>query len=123
LTVILASTVITWLSGLAIERASSRKRFLLIVSLFVNLGILFSFKYIPFLCESVSALLEFLQVPWTMPYASIILPLGISFYTFQAASYTIDVYKGEIRAEKISSPMHCSYQYHRNAPQGKAKQT
>ena len=100
LAVILVSTFITWLSGLAIEKAASKKKALLILSLVMNFGILFFFKYIPFLSKSVSSMLVAFKAPWSIPYLSILLPLGISFYTFQAASYTIDVYRGLIRAER-----------------------
>lgn len=66
----------------------------------INLGILFIFKYYGFFMNSISDLLLQLGIEVRMPQYDIILPVGISFYTFQALSYTIDVYRGEIYAEK-----------------------
>lgn len=100
LVVILLSTFITWLSGVVIERTASKKGLLLTVSLVINFGMLFFFKYVPFLGESVSSLFALFKMPWSIPDLSIFLPLGISFYTFQAAGYTIDVYRGVVRAER-----------------------
>ena len=79
------------------ELKSERKPYLYI-SILSNLGLLFSFKYLDFFASSFNYLVPstFLQIP----LAHLILPMGISFYTFQTLSYSIDVYNGEIKAEK-----------------------
>lgn len=77
------------------------RKFLLILSLFFNLGILFIFKYYNFFLESLIQLVN--QLGYKLSYfdtINIILPVGISFYTFQTLSYTIDVYRGELKASK-----------------------
>lgn len=78
------------------ERAPIR-RALLLASLAVNLGLLGFFKYYNFFLDSLE---EVGARPGFLPYAQVLLPLGISFYTFQTMSYTIDVYRGQLRAER-----------------------
>ena len=80
--------------------AKHRRRWLLI-SLFVNLGLLFYFKYLFFVLDNAVATLHFFGYQnLQIPILNIVLPLGISFYTFQTISYTVDVYRKFIRAEK-----------------------
>jgi D-alanyl-lipoteichoic acid acyltransferase DltB (MBOAT superfamily) len=98
---ILLSTVIDyyaarWMSQTSLK--SKRKKFL-VLSLVSNLGILFGFKYFTFFNESLRALFNQLNIFYGVPAFEVLLPVGISFYTFQTLSYTIDVYKGEIQAE------------------------
>ena len=76
-------------------RKSKKKRNSLIFAVVVNLLILGFFKYYGFLMESVNAVL-----PFEIAYRELPLPLGISFYTFQALSYIIDVYRGEVKPQK-----------------------
>lgn len=100
------STVITFLSGIGIEAVNERyadidrqtgaKKLIVAVSFLSNLGILAFFKYGNFILENISLLTG---RPMQMPF-DVILPVGISFYTFQALSYTMDVYQGKIKAEK-----------------------
>lgn len=93
---ILASTLIDYLLGLALESAEGKQRKrLLIVSLVVNLGILGFFKYYNFFASSLAALLA---LPSHSLVLRIVLPIGISFYTFASLSYTIDVYRRKISA-------------------------
>lgn len=73
---------------------------LLLTSLIINLGILFFFKYCNFFLESVAGIAKALSVPVDLPLLNILLPLGISFYTFQSISYVIDVYNGVIEPER-----------------------
>ena len=77
-----------------------KRRRIVFLSFFLNLAILFFFKYFNFACITFVKLGEFLGVPIRLPAFEVILPVGISFYTFQALSYTMDVYRGEIPAEK-----------------------
>ena len=103
---ILASTLLTYACGLLVEKHSDdgrKKKAFLVISLLLNFGILFIFKYLNFINESVFALLSSVGLRWEVPKLNILLPVGISFYTFQAVGYSIDVYRGTIRAEKSFS--------------------
>lgn len=92
--------VFDWLAGLCMERWAAKKRLILICSLTLNLGLLIGFKYSSFLVQNVNglALLGFGHTVFSP--VEILLPIGISFYVFQSLSYTIDVYRGEIRPAK-----------------------
>lgn len=102
-----ASTIITYLSGLLLgryEEASgerrAKKKWVVFASLFLNLSILFFFKYFNFAAESIKDILAVIGVEIAQPRFDVVLPVGISFYTFQALSYTMDVYRKEIPPEK-----------------------
>src|SRR5579884_3752764 len=82
------------------EASQTRRRLLLTVSLVSNLGLLCFFKYVNFVGDSVSALAGLIGFRLDWFDLNVLLPVGISFYTFEALSYTIDVYRGEIRAER-----------------------
>ncbi|MDR1692895.1 MAG: MBOAT family protein [Oscillospiraceae bacterium] len=77
-----------------------RRRLWLILSLALNLLILFFFKYYNFTADLTGRLFALLGVPFTPPLSGLLLPVGISFYTFQALGYTMDVYRGELPAER-----------------------
>ena len=104
----LTSTFITYLSGILIDRANNLgggnaeklKKLWVILSLVLNLSILFFFKYFYFAVDNINILLSALHIQLIQPKFDIILPVGISFYTFQALSYTIDVYRKEVYAER-----------------------
>lgn len=102
LILILASTFVDYLVGLRMGRLRDRRRRRpwLVLSLIVNLGILFAFKYANFFGESIQAVLNFAELSRDIPALSVLLPVGISFYTFQTLSYTIDVYRGERPPER-----------------------
>src|SRR4030095_10231996 len=94
LVLILTLTVVDYFLGICLETASGRrKKFLLVVSLVVNLGILGFFKYYDFFAGSLAALL---RVPQSSVVLQVILPVGVSFYTFASLSYTMDVYWGKM---------------------------
>lgn len=76
------------------------RRLLLLTSVFTNLGVLFIFKYYNFFVDSVTTLAHMTDVPVPFEAINVLLPVGISFYTFQSMAYTIDVYRGEIKAER-----------------------
>ena len=99
---LLTSSLVDYVCALCITKAGSRKKriLFLLTSLATNLTLLGFFKYYNFFVESFSSLLSELgfQVDWTT--MNIILPVGISFYTFQTLSYTIDVYRGKMSATK-----------------------
>ncbi len=84
-----------WLLALLIEQHKSKKKLFLIITCIVNLGIIGIFKYGKFTLLNFQGLFG---VPEKIP--SIILPIGISFYTFQLLSYVIDVYRGDVKAQK-----------------------
>lgn len=103
------STITTYLSGLFIDKANSMsetqksiilKKLCLILSLIINLGIMFLFKYYNFFTSSLIKALSYINITLTIPTFDFLLPVGISFYTFQALSYTVDVYRNDIPAEK-----------------------
>ena len=104
------STLITYLSGLLLERVkdsdrpetkkTALKKWVVAVSFLLNLGILFYFKYVNFFLDTLGAAASLVGLTLNVPKFDILLPVGISFFTFQALSYTVDVYRGEIGAEK-----------------------
>jgi D-alanyl-lipoteichoic acid acyltransferase DltB (MBOAT superfamily) len=88
-------------AGLLIEQATgARRKPLLLLSLAANLGVLVFFKYFNFLNANLEALTGFLGVSWHVRNLEIVLPVGLSFHTFQSISYTIEVYLGRQRAER-----------------------
>jgi D-alanyl-lipoteichoic acid acyltransferase DltB (MBOAT superfamily) len=98
LSLLLASTAADWFLGRALARQASplRRRLLLSASLVFNLGLLSAFKYSGFLFENLSRLLGPLGLEFSVEPLSEVLPVGISFYTFQTLSYTIDIYRGRL---------------------------
>ena len=76
------------------------KRRFLYTSLFINLSLLFVFKYLFFFTSNLESILSLFSIEIDLPEYNILLPLGISFYTFQTISYTIDVFRGFIKPEK-----------------------
>lgn len=96
------STLITYISGLFLCRLKKPwlRKLVVAVSFISNLGILVFYKYFDFLLENVNAILSKMDGQLVSNPFDIILPVGISFYTFQALSYTMDVYRGEVEAEK-----------------------
>lgn len=98
---IIASTLINYYSGLAIEKSNPKKlkKTILIINLIINLGTLFAFKYLNFFSASVQKVLNLFNIFYNNPSLNILLPVGISFYTFIALSYIIDVYRGVRKAE------------------------
>ena len=100
---LLASTMITYGAGLFIDRWKDnmkRKKAMVAVSLILNFGILFFFKYAMFAMDSLHAIMSKIGVTMDVSGFDILLPVGISFYIFQAVGYTMDVYRGKITAEK-----------------------
>lgn len=99
---ILISTGVTYLAGVGLARVESpgRRKGILLASLIVNLGLLFAFKYFNFLSRSLQAVCRYCAIPVDMPILDVVLPVGISFYTFQAVAYTVDVYQRKLAAER-----------------------
>jgi D-alanyl-lipoteichoic acid acyltransferase DltB (MBOAT superfamily) len=93
--------IVDYLAGIGIEKANGvRKKQFLLLSIAANIGVLFVFKYYNFLNENLALLLSLKQNRLPLPVLSILLPLGLSFHTFQAMSYTIEVYRGNQKAER-----------------------
>ena len=98
---ILAFTIgVDYFAGIWIERSEGRKRkLLLIASIVANLGVLCFFKYFNFLNESIAEMVRGMGFHYGVPDLGIILPIGLSFHTFQSLSYTIEVYRKHQKAE------------------------
>ncbi|HJZ53551.1 MAG TPA: MBOAT family O-acyltransferase [Gemmataceae bacterium] len=98
--VIVLCTVIDYAAGLRIEAAADdrTRRWWLGLSIAANLGLLFSFKYVAFVYDNAVSLAHLFGAPLPDRHWDILLPLGISFHTFQGISYTVDVYRRQIRA-------------------------
>ncbi len=95
---LLFSTVVTYISGILLDK--EKKKSVVAMSFILNLGILFFFKYSNFAGDLLNSFFYRTHLGVTVPKFDILLPVGISFYTFQALSYTVDVYRGEIYAER-----------------------
>ncbi len=97
----LLSTLVDYWSAIKMESAPDQKskRIYMAASMVGNLGLLFFFKYMNFFSYNIEVLFGEMGVYYDSPVLNIILPLGISFYTFQSLSYTFDVYKGKDKAE------------------------
>lgn len=101
----LCSIIVNWLFALVIERMQSlknikiRAKIVLICAVIFNIGLLFCFKYLDFFISITNMFFK-----TDLPLTNVMLPLGISFYTFQALSYVIDVYHGE--SDALNNPLH-----------------
>lgn len=109
LLLLVAIASIDYLVALALmgEIPAWRRKWLVLISLFTNLGALFYFKYFNFFSESLQALLHSVGLRADLVTLQVILPLGISFYTFQALSYTIDVYRRKLPAVRSYTEYLC----------------
>lgn len=93
--------VIDYFAGILLEKAEQKKKKIyLMASLAANLGVLSFFKYYNFINENISSFFNFFGHKNHIPYLNIILPVGLSFHTFQAMSYTIEIYRGNQKAER-----------------------
>lgn len=99
--ILAATIIIDYFAGIYIERSEgAKRRYLLIISLISNIGILAFFKYYNFFIDNFNILFEALNWNYSLSLLKIILPIGLSFHTFQAMSYTIEVYRGNQKAER-----------------------
>ena len=99
---LLTSTIVTWTAAIGISHFPDkrRKKICLVSSLVLNLSILFLFKYFNFLSSNIETALQACGLGIDIPEFKLLLPVGISFYTFQALGYSIDVYRGTTKAER-----------------------
>lgn len=104
-----STTLVTYLSGIFIDsakrledknKAKSIQKLIIAGSLIFNFGILFVFKYYNFFADTLTKALSFLNLSVTISRLDYLLPVGISFYTFQAVSYVIDLYRGDVKVQK-----------------------
>jgi alginate O-acetyltransferase complex protein AlgI len=125
--------VIDYYAGILIEQQTDQKKrkLFLVMSLVANIGVLAVFKYFNFLNENITGLGALLGLHIDIPYLTILLPVGLSFHTFQAMSYTLEIYRGNYTAERhfgiyalyvmffpqlvagpIERPQHMLHQFH-----------
>ena len=98
---ILLTTCVSYYTAILLERSADkrRRRAILFCAVFICIGVLFIFKYFSFFFDTVASVLNCFSVPVHPMTLRLLLPVGISFYTFQSLSYVIDVYRGETKAE------------------------
>ncbi len=99
---IIASTLVDYVATQMMGRTESKaqRRKYLYFSLAGNLGLLFFFKYFNFFNDTLQSVFEYFSLPYHVPESHLLLPVGISFYTFQTLGYTIDVYRGKFKPER-----------------------
>lgn len=99
--ILVVTITVDYFAGLGLEKFEGRKkRWVLIASILTNVGMLAFFKYFNFANENLAALANFIGWNYPIQSLSILLPIGLSFHTFQSLSYTIEVYRGNQRAER-----------------------
>ena len=101
--------IVDYFAGIYLEKFEGKsKKLFLAASLLANIGVLAFFKYFGFFTGNLTAVAELLGYSWHFPTLSILLPIGLSFHTFQAMSYTIEVYRGNQKAER-NFGIYCLY--------------
>ena len=101
---IVLSGMVDYSVAIMIDRNREAGKFWLVMSLAANLGILFIFKYYDFAVQNLNSIFNITGIKYTIGKANLLLPVGISFYTFQSMSYTIDVYRGKLKPTR--NPFH-----------------
>ena len=95
LSIMLVTIVVNYVGALLIDKYQKHRKEILIGTIIANLGFLFYFKYFNFVMTNINV-----AFGADIPFLDIIMPIGISFYTFQALSYVVDVYRGEVPVQK-----------------------
>jgi D-alanyl-lipoteichoic acid acyltransferase DltB (MBOAT superfamily) len=99
--ILFGTIIIDYFAGIFIERVKQKqKRAFLVLSLVANIGALCVFKYYNFFIGNMEDFFSVIHIHANLPLLTILLPIGLSFHTFQAMSYTIEVYRGNQKAEK-----------------------
>jgi alginate O-acetyltransferase complex protein AlgI len=99
--ILILTIVIDYYAGIFIENAQgARRKAFLAMSIIANVGVLAFFKYYNFFADNINDLFHWTNVSGNIPLLKIILPIGLSFHTFQAMSYTIEVYRGNQKTER-----------------------
>ena len=97
---ILFTTAVSYIAALCLEKKKTGKKYILVGAAIICLSVLFFFKYFNFASVSISTVFSKFAIPLSPITLHLVLPVGISFYTFQTLSYVIDVYRGDVPAEK-----------------------
>ena len=97
---LLACTSVTFAAALLLERHSGHKKVFVCISVVLVMGLLFYFKYLSFSVRFANSVLARLGIALKIPRNDIVLPVGISFFSFQAIGYLVDVYRGDVKAER-----------------------
>lgn len=99
---ILLTTVVSYVCALLIDKTEDKKRKkrYMVAALIICLGTLFVFKYFNFALDNINKICSIFAIQLPVTMINVVLPVGISFYTFQTLSYVIDVYRGDVKAEK-----------------------
>lgn len=99
--ILFITIIIDYIAGILIENAEgSRRKWFLVMSIVANVGVLAYFKYYHFFVNNIEHVFRWAHYNAQIPLLNIILPIGLSFHTFQAMSYTIEVYRGNQKAER-----------------------
>jgi D-alanyl-lipoteichoic acid acyltransferase DltB (MBOAT superfamily) len=100
--ILILTIVIDYYAGIWIAQTEDKRKRkqLLLLSIVANVGVLVLFKYYNFLVENINVVINTLHTTGKIPILNILLPIGLSFHTFQAMSYTIEVYRGNQKPEK-----------------------
>lgn len=98
LTLLLFVILTSYLTGSALEK--TKKRWVLVLCLLTDVVLLFLFKYVGFALSLVAGMLYSVGITWNAPVLDIVLPVGISFYLFQAMGYVMDVWRGRTKAQR-----------------------
>ena len=100
--ILVFTIILDYRLGILIENSSTpkRRKQLLVISIVANVAVLAAFKYYNFFSENLNSLCDAVGMQAHLPYLSLVIPIGLSFHTFQAMSYTIEVYRGHQQAEK-----------------------
>lgn len=99
--ILFATIIIDYIAGIYIEKSEgSRRKTFLTMSIIANVGVLAVFKYYNFFIDNINYVFTINHSKFNLPFLAILLPIGLSFHTFQAMSYTIEVYRGNQKAEK-----------------------
>ena len=99
--ILFGTIIIDYIAGILIENAGgARRKWYLVLSLITNIGVLAVFKYYNFFIDNINDVFRLAHTSVHLPLLTIVLPIGLSFHTFQAMSYTIEVYRGNQKAER-----------------------
>lgn len=97
---IIITSLSTWGCGLLIDKDEKQKKLIISLCIIINLFILFTFKYYNFAINTITSMMSLTGFKLYIPHSDFLLPVGISFYTFQCIGYIVDVYRKEIRPER-----------------------
>ena len=97
---IIITSLSTWGCALLIDKNEEQKKMIIALCIIINLLILFTFKYYNFVIDTITSIISLKGLKLYIPHSDFLLPVGISFYTFQCIGYIIDVYRKDIKPEK-----------------------